>query len=351
VKTTWYVDNDGDGAGSAASTTQACAKPEGYAEKDTDCDDSSAAVHPGAAETCNQVDDDCDGTADDGLSTINFWIDADGDGYGKSGSASVPFCSKPAGYSTNSYDCDDSNAAVSPAGTESCNSLDDNCDGIVDEGVKNVFYKDDDDDGYGSPVSTAACTAPAGYTTKSGDCDDSSATTYPGAGEQCNARDDNCNGLIDDGVVYQLWFKDADGDGYGSVSLSVTACAQPEGYVSNRSDCDDADKTINPAATEVCDSIDNNCDGRTDDSSAADAKTWYRDADGDGYGNPANTTMACAQPSGYLADATDCDDTNRAANPAATEACNGFDDNCDGKTDDASAVDAKTYYKDGDGDG
>ena len=112
----------------------------------------------------------------------------------------------------------------------------------------------------------------------------------------------------------------------GTVSF---ADAGGDGYASNV-DCNDADAAINPGATEICDGIDNNCDGNIDEAGGA---TWYADADGDTYGDAASTTVSCDTPAGYVADNTDCNDGNDAINPAATEVCDGVDNNCDGNID------------------
>ena len=124
---------------------------------------------------------------------------------------------------------------------------------------------------------------------------------------------------------------DVDGDGYGLTADSQSACAQPSGYVLIDGDCDDGVTLINPDASEVCDGVDNDCDGAVDDSSAADALTWYTDADGDGFGSSYSTVTSCSQPSGTVAVGEDCDDTNPAVNPAAVEVYyDGVDANCDG---------------------
>ena len=197
MKTTFYRDADGDGYGNLAVTTQACTAPAGYVANSTDCNDADAAVHPGATEVCNGVDDNCDGSIDEGVTTT-FYRDADGDGYGNL-AVTTQACTAPAGYVANSTDCNDADAAVHPGATEVCNGVDDNCDGSIDEGVTTTFYRDADGDGYGNPaVSTQACSQPAGYVTNSTDCNDSSATVHPGAAEVCNGIDDDCNsGTLD----------------------------------------------------------------------------------------------------------------------------------------------------------
>ncbi len=119
-------------------------------------------------------------------------------------------------------------------------------------------------------------------------------------------------------------------------------------------DCDDGDPDISPFALEYCDGVDNDCDGDVDEPDAEDASTWYADTDNDTYGDPDSALVQCAQPSGYGADDQDCDDTEAGVNPAATEICNGLDDDCDGRIDvdpDPSDPDATWYFADTDGDG
>lgn len=172
---------------------------------------------------------------------------------------------------------------------------------------------DADGDGYGVDV----------------DCDDANAGVNPGATEVCNGIDDNCDGNIDEGVL-SSFYADGDGDGYGNAAISTTACSAPDGYVSDNTDCDDTNAGVNPGATEVCNGIDDNCDGNIDEGVLS---TFYADNDGDGYGDASTSTMACSAPDGYVSDNTDCNDAIGAINPGATELCNGFDDDCDGSID------------------
>jgi hypothetical protein len=129
------------------------------------------------------------------------------------------------------------------------------------------------------------------------------------------------------------YYQDDDGDSYGNASVSQQACTKPQGYVTDNTDCNDNNAVINPGASEICDGIDNNCNGQIDEG----VKTsWYRDADGDGYGNPSASTPACTQPTGYVANNRDCNDGNANINPGKAEICgNGIDDNCDGQIDEA----------------
>jgi hypothetical protein len=162
------------------------------------------------------------------------------------------------------------------------------------------------------------------------DCDDADPARFPGANEVCDTRDNDCDGEIDEGAV-TTWFVDADADGYGNAGLSVTRCQAPANFVARGGDCNDNDPTTFPGRTEVCDSRDNNCDGTVDEGVKS---TFYRDADGDGYGDSRNAASVCQIPaSGFVAVMGDCDDSRADANPQALETCNNRDDDCDGVVD------------------
>ena len=198
--TTLYADVDGDGFGNAAVSIQACSSLAGYVSDATDCDDSNGQIHPGATEICNGFDDDCDGFVDEGVGTV-WYADADGDGYGNAANTQTA-CSQPAGYAVNGDDCADNNASIYPGATEICNSLDDDCDGMVDENVGAIWYVDADGDGYGNaPESVQACVQPSGYVSSSTDCDDANSDIYPSALEIANGLDDDCNGITDDTIL------------------------------------------------------------------------------------------------------------------------------------------------------
>ncbi len=105
-------------------------------------------------------------------------------------------------------------------------------------------------------------------------------------------------------------------------------------------------------ADEVCDEVDNDCDGDIDEDGSTE---WYADADEDGFGDSDDSQESCGQPTGYVADDTDCDDTDGAINPDASEECDEADNDCDGLTDDEDdSLDTSTgsaFYMDADGDG
>lgn len=121
-------------------------------------------------------------------------------------------------------------------------------------------------------------------------------------------------------------------------------------------DCDDSNPAMHPGAIEICDGVDNNCDGSIDDD-ATDQSTFYRDRDGDGFGDAATSLTACEAPSGFIDDSTDCDDSNSLIHPAAVEVCDELnrDEDCDGAADDDdSSADWSSmtpFYPDADGDG
>ncbi|MDP2306270.1 MAG: MopE-related protein [Pseudomonadota bacterium] len=322
---------------------------DGYTVEEGDCDDGDANVSPGSTELCNGIDDNCDGVVDEGVEGT-FYADEDRDGFGDPTNASVS-CTAPSGYVTSGTDCDDTSAEAWPGNAELCDDVDNDCDGVVDDGVTRTFYADADLDGHGDPAAAlTSCTPPVGSVLDGDDCDDSSAEAYPGNPEVCDERDNDCNGVVDEGVTF-TWYGDIDGDGYGDTTLVQEACDQPAGYVGTADDCDDAVPSVNPGATELCNGDDDDCDGTVDEADATDASTWYADADADGWGATGSATRACAAPAGYVPDGTDCDDGRAATHPTATEYCNTYDDDCDGTIDEADAADAVTWHLDYDGDG
>ena len=343
VQLTFFGDADNDGFGNPAVTTLACSAPPGFVSNDDDCNDAVAEIHPGAIETCNLIDDDCDGEIDEGVQT-GYFVDNDGDGYGNPASL-IWACSLPPGYVSNSEDCDDGNVNVYPGAVEICNTIDDDCDGDIDEGVLNTYYADADGDGYGNPAITQmACTAPSGYVSNGDDCDDTNPNVNPGARELCNEIDDDCDGQMDEDVQ-TIYYADLDNDGYGDPANTILDCRPPAGYVDNALDCDDTDPNVNPSMTETCNLMDDDCDGDIDEGVQL---TFYADSDGDGFGNPASTILACTVPPGYTNNDDDCDDANAAVNPSAVEVCNDIDDDCDGAVDEGVQI---LFYQDGDQDG
>ena len=248
----FFEDADGDGYGNIFSEITACIAPPGYVADSTDCNDYNSLIYPGATEICNGIDDNCNLGIDEGLPLFTYYSDVDSDGFGNilssiSTCLNIPpvgytidssdcddannfihepityyadidndfygdalnsemFCSlyPPAGYVTNNLDCNDYNNLINPASNEICNNIDDNCNTEVDEYLPVfTYFLDDDNDTYGNPlIDTTSCLYEMiGYVSDSTDCDDSNPLIYPEATEILNELDDNCNGVIDEGLV------------------------------------------------------------------------------------------------------------------------------------------------------
>ncbi len=280
------------------------------------------------------INDDTSGPDPD--DTGSSAVDADGDGYGAD------------------IDCNDDDASVNPGAEESCDGVDNNCDGSVDEGfpASTQYFPDADGDGYGSDADmVVSCEPIDGMITQGGDCDDTNEEVNPLGIELCDGLDNNCDGDTDgdSAANRDFFFPDADGDGFGVTEGFIQACDAPEGFTDNDTDCDDENGDVYPGAPEVCDEVDNNCDEVVDPPESDDATTWYRDADSDTFGNADVTETSCWGSEGFVADDSDCDDTDPTVNPDATESCDGEDEDCDGTIDEG--FDTETYYHDYDGDG
>ena len=250
-----------------------------------DCNDGDTAVNTSATEVCNLIDDDCDTDTDEGF-------DVDGDTVFTCGPDGDP-------ATTADNDCDDTNATVFPGASEVCNGIDEDCEGGIDEdfnGDADLFTTCGAD---GNPATTA-----------DNDCDDTDATIYPGAVEiPDDGIDQDCSGA--DTVTCYV---DLDGDAYGTTSLlAVDGDCTSAGETATPGDCDDTSAAVFPGQTELCDGVDQDCDGALDNGF---------DADNDGYPIGASCTVT-----------VDCDDTNAAINPGATEICDSIDNNCDGTID------------------
>ncbi|MED5371761.1 MAG: MopE-related protein [Myxococcota bacterium] len=239
---TWYLDADADtyGSDNASFARQACEQPEGYADNNQDCDDLDAEINPetfwyadddgdgygdpdDAQQVCEQPsgttqdNQDCDDTDAD-LNPDTLWFeDGDGDGYGAT--TNITFsCEQPSGYADNATDCDDTDSTANPGGTETCDLVDNDCNGVVDDDYATDagdWYADDDGDGFGDASdSTASCTQPLGYVADDTDCDDTADAVNPDAIEICNDGIDNdCSTGLD---FCNLSLDDADAIFYGA---------------------------------------------------------------------------------------------------------------------------------------
>jgi PQQ-like domain/Putative metal-binding motif len=257
-------------------------------------------------------------------------VDADGDGF------------------LATSDCDDTNAGRAPDNTEICNGIDDDCDGAIDETLQTAYYADVDGDGFGDAgTEVLQCDRPEGHVTTAGDCDDSTVDIRPGAIELCNDSDDDCDGDVDEDTVQAVWYEDADGDGVGSTLIE--GCERPENASDVSGDCNDADPDIGPAAVEICDGIDQNCNMLIDEGAPGGISTWA-DTDTDGYGDPDALFVVCSGeiPSGYVQNDADCDDSNDTIFLGAPELCDELDQDCDTVVDEDIGL---LIFADADGDG
>ncbi len=282
-----------------------------------DCDDDNGGVNSNLDEMCDPagINEDCNPLTIQNEMTRDG--DRDDDGY----IDTRCFNLRDDGTENRGTDCDDTRPTVSPVGVEACDGIDNNCDGRVDEGVLSTFYFDLDNDNYGrSDMNVMACTRPDGYALVGGDCDDGevpsahSSSVNPGAMEVCNGRDDDCDGLTDPDCDCVNGATLPCGTDVGACELGTQTCVSGEW-----GPCLGG---VGPA-TEVCGGGDEDCDGLTDEPGASGERVFYRDADGDGYGNPSVTILACpgaggGPPSGYVTDDRDCADNRSEVHPGAS---------------------------------
>jgi Putative metal-binding motif/Beta-propeller repeat len=344
--TDYYKDFDNDGYGDILVKLAACSKPAGFVLDDSDCDD-SLQFHWSDCGNCIDIDldnfgvgcdlgTDCDDDSVTGTTCqtgcTTYYADTDTDGYGDT-AALRDACVQPSGHVVDNSDCAPSDVShwhdcgncVDVDGDNYGTNCDfgTDCDDTASTGSScntgcNTYYQDTDNDGHGVGSETVvACTEPTGYVSSSDDCDDD-VTTGSSCFNTCAS-----------------FYIDSDGDSHGDPSVDVTKCVAPAGYVSSSDDCDDGEPDNYPGNTEICDTIDNDCNGDIDD--GLPTTTYYRDSDDDGFGDGGDTIDNCASSlDGYVIDNTDCDDTNTNRYPGALEICNGIDMDCD------SVIDAGT---------
>ena len=373
---TVWTDRDADSWGDDTTEARACSAT-GFATRAGDCDDDRPLVHPEAQEVCGGGDEDCDGLDDDADPSVDpatqgfYWPDADRDGAGDGAAEAVALCDASVAFTGNSSDCNDANPEVRPGGAERCDTLDNDCDGAIDDADPSVdlatatrWFFDGDTDGWGSATEVLACAAPPDFISTDGDCDDTQPSVFPGAEERCDAVDNDCDGALDaadPGIepsdLVEVW-ADRDADGWGEAS--GRRCGVEAGFAARPGDCDDLNPRVNPEALESCNAGDEDCDGLTEDAdpsvNPASQGFYWPDADADGLGDEtAEAELWCTPPGAYVGNANDCDDRRQGVRPGATELCNGVDDDCDRLLDDADpGVDltgASIWYFDGDTDG
>ena len=184
---------------------------DGFTEADGDCDDDDASIFPGADETCDGIDNDCDEEIDeDPVDGTEWFADVDGDGHGALDS-SLWACDRPDGFLATASDCDDWNGLINPDADEICDSTDNDCDGQIDLEDDSLtdglwMYEDIDGDGYGDPATAVqTCEVLEDYILDDTDCDDTSDEVYPGAADYCgDGIDGNCSGDETDCTVVSI---------------------------------------------------------------------------------------------------------------------------------------------------
>ncbi|HEY0715768.1 MAG TPA: MopE-related protein, partial [Polyangia bacterium] len=197
-----------------------------------------------------------------GCTGVNVYLDQDGDGFGLADPRGPKrMCEVLAGYTTKPGDCNDYDRNANPMGTEVCNLQDDDCDGMLNEGLAMVtVYKDEDGDGYGGRLTTetmVGCTNGLGWSSTRDDCDDKDRMVNPGRKEMCNYKDDNCNGRVDEGVRPVC--------GVGWCRREASSCEMNAACVPN------------PPKTETCNGFDDDCDGVDDNgATCASGNTCYK---------------------------------------------------------------------------
>jgi hypothetical protein len=260
------------------------------------------------------------------------FADRDGDGH-------------PSDQVAGGDDCNDDDPLIHPGADEICdNGVDNNCDGIADLNSEEsplvgapTLFLDADDDGFGTGDAQSHCEAD-GWVVNGGDCNDTAALINPGATEECNRLDDNCNNEIDEGTAKTVYYVNLDGDDYGDDATAAEDCSQPPGTLSVGGDCMDDPAGINGIPGDEIfpghkdapyDDVDQDCAGDND---------W--DDDGDGHDCDPNAPSSPCKNLIHVGD--DCDDTETAISPSATEKWyDGVDSDCSGGSD---------YDQDGDGD-
>lgn len=210
----------------ASSDASFDADGDGFAYCSGDCNDNDDEINPSAQEEAGDLaDNDCDGAVDEAENPIDS--DDDGDG-----------CSET-GADCGARDCNDANPLVSPFAVEIRNGVDDDCNGLIDDGTDG--YDDDGD----------------GVIELSGDCDDANPLYFPGASENPTDNVDNdCDGVVDEGGP----LVDDDADGWPDIADDLAM-----------NDCDDKDPWVYVGAREYCDGYDNDCDRLVDEGNADDA--------------------------------------------------------------------------------
>lgn len=342
-----FRDADADGVADAACCNSDAA---GTPTCGTDCNDTAPGTNPSAPEVCDEFDNDCDGNVDEGV-LMTFYRDEDGDGFGREMMPdAMQACLRPTGFAETMDDCNDDDGAIHPAAPEMCDAgmVDENCDGVVNPAALCTCTGTETRMCMGTAgvclMGTEMCSggtwgacsiAPGTEVCDEMDDEDCDGLVDEGMLMPCYADAD--------GDFYPA---------VGAVRMDrCSAPGRPDtggcpvGTTNRRPlgmdiDCNDSDSAIRPGGVERCSTpgVDDDCDGTVDESGAGDAANWYRDSDGDGAGDPTMLMRACVQPPGHVASNGDCNDGDPAIRPGAAELCNGMDEDCDMRIDEGAAA-------------
>lgn len=313
----WYLDEDGDHFGTPTQRKVSRVRPRNHVINNLDCDDGDASIRPYVKELEDGRDNNCNGKIDEGFVDIEFFEDSDGDGFGNPEVSRVER-QKPAGFVRNALDCDDTDARVNPEADELADNRDNDCDGSVDEDA-NRYFRDVDGDGFGGQSDTVEAIEPVdGYVDNAEDCDDNNATISPAAEETFDSIDNDCDGVIDEGFTPREYFRDIDGDGYGDREEFVVEVEAPDGYVRNSTD--NCVEIYNPSQSDL------------DEDGIGDACDEFTDSDSDDIQDSADNC-----PLTYNPGQSDQDEDGRG------DACDEVDDRGDGGEGDPCAMSAEDH--------